>query len=266
MPVVSAMMPRFAVLIVAFVLFVPVAQSAETRGPAPGGTAVEAELELALRLADLLRAARSVIAAEQSRINDPELADKGLTGAVVVSRALAGYEKARGVSPLRATDSARARRAVESLIVAIDEVMRRNQGTINRPGTGFKGFVPAVFARLVNEAFRNRAGDIAEIKVTAPMALVRNRKARPDDWEARMIAERFPARADAGDDAGVVAAVAPNRGRDAFRVLVPEYYSPGCLSCHGGPAGSLDVTGYPREGGEAGQLGGLVSVTLYRPG
>jgi hypothetical protein len=39
---------------------------------------------------------------------------------------------------------------------AIVEVMDANQTTINAKGTGFKGFIPALFARLVNEAFVRR--------------------------------------------------------------------------------------------------------------
>ena len=51
---------------------------------------------------------------------------------------------------------------------AIAEVMDVHQETINRQGVGFKGFIPAVFGRLVNKAFGRRAAGIAEIKVTAP--------------------------------------------------------------------------------------------------
>jgi hypothetical protein len=53
-------------------------------------------------------------------------------------------------------------------------------------------------------------------------------------------------------------------GREAFRFLVPEYYQESCLSCHGQPQGELDITGYPKEGGEEGALGGVISVTLFR--
>ena len=44
---------------------------------------------------------------------------------------------------------------------------------------------------------------------------------------------------------------------------MPEYYSKGCLACHGEPKGELDVTGYPKEGGKLGDLGGVISVTLF---
>ena len=44
---------------------------------------------------------------------------------------------------------------------AIVEVTDANQATINAKGVGFKAFIPAVFARLVNEAFESRAKDEA---------------------------------------------------------------------------------------------------------
>ena len=59
-------------------------------------------------------------------------------------------------------------------------------------------------------------------------------------------------------------AVADSRGRQAFRMAVPEYYAASCLSCHGGPKGDIDVTGYPKEGGNEGDLGGVISISLYR--
>ena len=63
----------------------------------------------------------------------------------------------------------------------------RIQATINEKGTGFKGFIPAVFRRLVSETFNGLAENEAVIKVTAPPDLVRNRKARPDAWEKEVI-------------------------------------------------------------------------------
>ena len=45
---------------------------------------------------------------------------------------------------------------------------------------------------------------------------------------------------------------------------MPEYYTAGCLSCHGEPKGEMDITGYPKEGGKLDDLGGVISVTLFR--
>ena len=105
-------------------------------------------------------------------------------------------------------------------------------------------------------------GEEAEVKVTAPPELIRNRKARPDDWEVKAI--RNDLSAPGWEKGAVFSAEAEKDGRPAFRVLVPEYYGEGCLSCHGSPKGELDVTGYPKEGGKVGDLGGVISVTLYQ--
>ena len=43
------------------------------------------------------------------------------------------------------------------MMAAITEVMDANQSTINAKGIGFKAFIPAVFGRLVSEAFAHGA-------------------------------------------------------------------------------------------------------------
>ena len=141
-------------------------------------------------------------------------------------------------------------------------VMDSAQVRLEAPGTGFKGFIPAVFARLVSEQFARRAGGRAVIKVTAPPALVRNRAARPDAFEAQIIAAKFLA--PDWPRGAAYAATEPLGPGAVFRVMVPEYDTASCLACHGGPKGSLDVTGYPREGAQEGDLGGVISITLLR--
>jgi hypothetical protein len=147
-------------------------------------------------------------------------------------------------------------------IESITEVIDDNQSIINKPGIGFKGFVPAVFGRLVNERFREKIGKEAEVKVTAPVELVRNRKALPDDWEVEIINTKLSS--PDWPKNKVFSQLAEKNRRPAYRVLVPEYYSKNCLSCHGEPKGEIDVTGYPKEGGKLGQLGGIISISLYR--
>lgn len=230
---------------------------------APRAMADEAsELEIALDLATMLQSARSVIAEDQSLINDATIGDKGLSAGIVQARALAKFREAKGNDRSDISTTSRHGRLLKAQIDAIAKVMDENQATINQQGVGFKGFVPAVFARLVNEEFRRIMGAEADIKVTAPPDLIRNRKARPDAWETEAILRELSS--PDWEKGAVYSAQAENAGRDAFRVLVPEYYSEGCLTCHGAPKGELDVTGYPKEGGGLGDLGGVISVTLYR--
>ncbi|WP_219929155.1 Tll0287-like domain-containing protein [Albidovulum aquaemixtae] len=222
----------------------------------------DADLQTALKLASLLRSARTVIASNQDVINDPAGGDKGLTGDRVLAEATESYLASNGTTPLHDGQDEREARLISAQMAAIGEVMEANQATINQDGVGFKGFVPAVFGRLVNERFAELVGDEAVIKVTAPPELIRNRKARPDDWETGVI--RADLSASDWPEGQVFAAEAEKDGRPAYRVLVPEYYGEGCLACHGEPKGEIDVTGYPKEGGRLGDLGGVISISLFR--
>lgn len=227
------------------------------------GTAATPEEEEALgqRLATLLRAVRSVVSEHQDLINDPSIGDKGIDGDSVVAETIAIYTERMGAPPVTEDTPERERRLAEALIASIREVVNEHEEQIDTPGLGFKGFIPAVFGRLVSERFVDKVGTEALLKVTAPMELVRNRKARPDDWEHDVIETRFTRPDwDAGEAYTEMVEV---RGRPAFRMLIPEYYSESCLTCHGGPAGEMDVTGYPKEGGSEGDLAGAISITLF---
>jgi cytochrome c553 len=217
---------------------------------------------IAKSLADMLRAARQVISNNQTRINDPNLGDKGLNGNVVLQQAIEIYKKTTGTDPASVDPASRHGRLLHAQMDAIVEVTDANQATINAKGVGFKAFIPAVFARLVNEAFESRAKDEAQVKVTAPEQLVRNRKARPDEWEGDVMRSKL-LQAD-WPRGQAYAADAVTKGRSAYRMMMPEYYATSCLTCHGSPKGETDLTGYPKEGGKEGDLGAVISVTLFK--
>jgi hypothetical protein len=211
----------------------------------------------------MLRSARTVIAKNQALINQPSTGDKGLTGDVVMQAAMQIFrQRSAGCTPSSDTDLLETR-LLKPLTAAIREVVDEHQSTINKPGIGFKGFVPAVFGRLVNERFKTKIGRHAEMKVTAPMSLVRNRKAQPDQWERDKIRNMLMSKD--WPKGRLFSEAATKSGRKAFRVLVPEYFGAGCLSCHGGPKGEIDIAGYPKEGAEEGGLAGAISIALYRP-
>src|ERR1700676_4443497 len=176
---------------------------------------------IAKNLADMLRAARQVISSNQARINDPNLGDKGLTGQVVLQQAVEIFKKTTGTDPARIDPTSRFGRLMHAQMDAIVEATDANQATINAKGVGFKAFIPAVFARLVNEAFESREKDAALVKVTAPEYLVRNRKARPDTWESDIINSKLLALD--WPRGQPYSAVAETRGRQAFRMMMPEY-------------------------------------------
>ena len=230
--------------------------------PLRGAPNENEDVVVAESLAAMLRAGRTVVSKHQSDINNPNVGDKGLTGAKVLAEAAQIYTKTTGVDPFKIDPHTRQGHLLRAQMDSIVEVVNENQKTINQKGLGFKGFIPATFARLVNEAFSRRAGKEANVKVTAPLDRIRNLKARPDVWEREVITSKFllpnwPK----GKD---YSAVAKSNGRSAFRIAVPEYYATSCLSCHGSPKGSIDITGYPKEGRAAGDLAGVISISLYR--
>jgi hypothetical protein len=220
------------------------------------------DANIAMSLADMLRAARQVISSNQAHINDPNLGDKGLTGQIVLQQAVTIFKKTTGADPASIDPTSRLGRLMHAQMDAIVEVTDANQATINAKGVGFKAFIPAVFARLVNESFESHAKNEAQIKVTAPEQLVRNRKSRPDPWESQVIRDKLLQ--ENWPRGKAYAAEVDTKGRPAYRMMMPEYYASSCLSCHGSPKGETDITGYPKEGGREGDLGAVISVTLFK--
>jgi hypothetical protein len=232
------------------------------RSPAGDRIARDDDTAVAESLAAMLRAGQTVISRHQAQINDPDIGDKGLNGKSVLAEAVRIYQEKTGADPLAIDPASRQGRLLRAQMDAIVEVMDSNREILDTKGVGFKGFIPAKFGRLVNEAFSKRVSNEAEVKVTAPADLVRNPKARPDAWEAEVFSAKLLS---AGWPKGqVYSALADSGGRLAFRIAVPEYYAASCLSCHGGPKGELDLTGYPKEGRNEGDLAGALSISLYR--
>jgi hypothetical protein len=219
------------------------------------------DAEIAKSLAAMLRAGRTVISQNQDRINDPNVGNKGLDGRTVLQQAVKLYQEATGVDPVSIDPKSPLGKLIRAQMDSILEVIDSHQQTINRQGVGFKGFIPAVFARLVNEAFSRRVGSIAVMKVTAPPQLIRNRRARPDEWETEVIRDKLSSPGWPKDQS--YAAITVNNGRPAYRTAVPEYYGRSCLACHGSPKGEIDITGYPKDGAKEGDLGGVISITLF---
>jgi len=228
----------------------------------PLRAAPDDDATIARSLADMLRAARQVISNNQARINDPNLGDKGLSGHVVLEQAVEIYKKNTGTDPESIGPNSRHGKLLRAQMDSIVEATDANQATINAKGVGFKAFIPAVFARLVNEAFDSRARTEAHVKVTAPEQLVRNRKARPDTWESDVIRTKLLQSDWLRGQA--FSAETQIKGQQAFRMMMPEYYATSCRSCHGSPKGEMDITGYPKEGGKDGDLGAIISVTLFK--
>ncbi|MEH6633419.1 MAG: DUF3365 domain-containing protein [Halopseudomonas aestusnigri] len=217
--------------------------------------------EIAISVATLLRSARAVISDKQKHINTAEIGDKGVTADLVISTAKKNYLNKTGTDIDAIDRSTLHGQLVDAELLAIKEVMDEAQTTINEEGVSLKGFLPAVFARLVTQRFKTSAGGKATIKLTAPKDYVRNRANRPDKWEQNIIQEMFrspdhPTGQHFSESADV-------KGKAAFRLILPEYYKESCLGCHGDPKGERDITGGKKEGGKLGELGGAISVVIF---
>lgn len=230
--------------------------------PASAPATTDAELEsTALQMATLFRAARSVISTNQALINDADKGDKGLSGETVVAAAIENYAEATGEAWTEPDTSTLLGQAQTAMLASVETVMAGAQSLINEQGKGFKGFLPAVFAKQVATEFSNRMNGTMFIKLTAPKDYVRNRANRPDPWEHDVIENKF--RSDGWTTNDVFTEKAEHKGKSGFRLLLPEYYGASCLNCHGEPKGELDITGGKKEGGVLGELGGAISVVIY---
>lgn len=226
----------------------------------PGLADQEELVSVGNKLAAVLRAGRAVVSANQPLINDAALADKGLTPDAFMGQVAEAYKSQNDGRQVLDNLAENERVLVEAQLDAMANIVSEQQALINMPDVGFKGFIPAVFARLVNVRFGETVGELASVKVTAPVDLVRNRTARPDDWETAVINDKFLSKTWVVGEAWFED-ISEN-GETTFRMLIPEYYSESCLSCHGEAKGDVDITGFPKEGGLAGQLGGAISITL----
>src|SRR5207245_6916866 len=97
------------------------------------------------------------------------------------------------------------------------------------------------------------------LKQTTFNELLRNPKNKADQFEAATL-KKFadPNYPRAGEK--VISATVDD-GK-AVRVMLPLFYLKGCLACHGEPKGERDISGYIKEGGKEGELGGVISVKL----
>ena len=216
--------------------------------------------KLSQEITTLFRSARAVISKNQKHINNPELGDKGLSAEKVTAGTKENYQKATGNAFVMSDVATPIGEAQHAMLAAITDVMATAQPLLNEKGKGFKGFLPAIFARLVPTSFNEKVDGKISLKLTAPKSYVRNRKNRPDKWESGIIENQFKA---AGYEKGkAFSENTSHNGKDVYRYILPEYYAQSCLGCHGSPKGERDITGGKKEGGQLGELGGAISLMI----
>jgi hypothetical protein len=209
----------------------------------------------------LYRSARTVIAQKQKLINDALKGNKGLDADTVIRLTKAQFKKARGSGLIKIDKSTIRGKIQEAMLEAIKSVMIDAQSLINKKDQGFKGFLPAIFAGQVANKFNLLIEGTAYIKLTAPKRYIRNRSNRPDMWEHKILENQFMDQS--YEKNKVFVSNALHKGKPAFRLILPEYYKQSCLDCHGTPKGAKDITGWRKEGGKLGELGGAISFVIY---
>lgn len=214
------------------------------------------ELEQTARLlAVLLDSGRAVINDNQTFFDDdttgkafsPELFERQLTD---MFRGRAGAD-------LQDLNSAgipdEAKRLLKELVDVSKQVVAFANRESSRSQAGGTGFIPAVFGERVAGRFSAKTG--VRLKQTALMP--RNPANAPDPFE-RSALEAF---AEPSYPQERIISEVTAKGK-AIRLMFPLYTTRQCLDCHGEPRGSLDRTGYPREGLRLGQNAGAISVIL----
>jgi general secretion pathway protein A len=146
---------------------------------------------------------------------------------------------------------------LKRLVEESKKTLASYQTVINLPGLAYKGLIPATFGTETAARFQVWSG--IYLKQTAPSHLLRNPKNKPDEYELTIL-ERL-ANSDRPQQNDTTVSETLEREK-TVRVILPLYYGKACLSCHGEPKGERDITGYPREGGREGELGGAISVKL----
>jgi hypothetical protein len=203
--------------------------------------------KIATYIADVIIAGRGIVAEHQGLINDPQQGDKGFTPEYVEAKIRERFKEMTGkdISQL----DPEAREIVEQVITAAKMSVKMNQPRINKPGKGFKGYIPAVFGRETGQILKGRCNII--IKQTT--FKYRNAYNQPDSYEKTILKKfedpSYPKGQGYGEQTGKF-----------YRYLKPIYIKKACLKCHGDPKGATDIAGRKKEGYKEGDLRGAISV------
>lgn len=227
--------------------------------PSTGWAVDRAEAEETARLlAKLLKAGRLVIEQNQLLIDDRHKGDKGFTPEVFEQQLVQEFRQQTGIdltklqsTPISITVPPMAKELLPAFVLASKDVVRDAQVVINQRGVGYKNFIPATYGSQAAARFSKQS----HVRLKQTTLEPRNPKNEPDDYETSVL-KWLSGRPKA--DAYV--SELTDQGQ-TLRVVMPIYYVPACLTCHGEPKGDLDISGYPKEGAHEGDLAGAITVT-----
>lgn len=234
-------------------------------GLSPGFASANSEMEMVETgrlLATLLDAGRVTVGLNQGLLNDPSKGDKGFTPEVFETQLVALYKERMGIdvsSIQNAPIPEMAKPLLTRLVEESKKTIASYQTVINIVGVKYKGLIPATFGTETAKRFQNWSR--VYLKQTAPDHFLRNPKNKADAFEKDAM-QTF-ATTDTHDPKAIFSKTIPEE--QSVRVMLPLYYEPACLRCHGGPKGERDISGYTKEGGKEGELAGAISVKLPLP-
>lgn len=204
-------------------------------------------------LATLLDAGRATVERNQPLINHPGRGDKGFTPEIFERQVIEEFFRQTTID-LRSASALPTvtKDLLIRLLHASKEVVADAQFVINQRGIGYKNFIPATFGSQAARKFSNRSTVTIKQTTLDP----RNLQNTPDAYEETVL------RRLAHQPISTTPLVEwIDEGR-VLRTMMPIYYSEDCLTCHGSPKGILDISGYPREGAQVGELAGAISVQI----
>ena len=208
----------------------------------------------AQHLATLLNVGRLIVERNQTRINDSRIGDKGFTPEEFEHEVVDEFMRQTTID-LKQPPShlfSLAKELLPMLLQSSKEVVADVQFVINQRGIGFKNFVPATFGSQAARRFSNRS----HVKIKQTALNPRNLKNTPDAYEENVLKRLTTQPA---VDTSIIEWI--DNGT-TLRAMTPLYYSQDCLACHGKPRGILDISGYPREGAQEGDLAGAISIQI----
>lgn len=220
----------------------------------------EDTLETARLLAILLDSGRVTVAKHQDQINAPSNDDKKFTLNMFKAEVLVEFQKRTDLDLTKLDDAPIPQLAKPLLTQLLNDsikTIQTYQPVLSLPSMRYKGLIPATFGTETASRFQNSSK--IYMKQTAPEHLVRNPKNKPDDYEIAAFA-RLAAPSSPSDKSRIISEIVD--GGESARLILPLYYRSSCLACHGEPKGERDISGYPREGGKEGDLGGAISVKI----
>lgn len=211
------------------------------------------ERQLAETIAKIITGARIIITENQELFNDPNTGDKGFSVPVFEQKAAAKIKDVFGVD---VKDKSLAKEA-KAMWEATKQTVQEAQPIINKKGVAYKGFIPAVFAKIAAAKFMAKTpGAYAKLTTVTP---IRNVVNKPDEWESKAGNMFRKSNYPKGKPYSEVSTM---RGKKYLRLMQPEYYVSGCLVCHGTPKGEAHVGGGKKEGLKEGEAGAGFSIAL----